>query len=349
MIFSYASLNADLAQLRRDADADRRFVGDNLALEENVGPARQAAFEALFADDRKPGDPRPDLYEGLTTYFFESVQGDKWTHVPSCFTPANDRALLKSIEPTQKILTLECIHDAVREISNSEDSNDLYFTKLSNAVNARKPSLKETLPLTDPLVEKLADMYKGARPAFACFKAEVEQDLTQKDWLPRLRRRLGLRHYGKSGADYPQRFALMEYTVQDVLDALAERIPAPFAAAFARPTTLDSRDNPCFLPAPPSGGDMTVAEGFAVNLDPASREPIVREILRARIAYRPQHVVKIGQLTAPSPAADLGAARAAHLVRLQNRFALPGYGAILSASAAAEPAVLRIDEGTPAP
>ena len=74
---------------------------------------------------------------------------------------------------------------------------------------------------------------RDARPAFAAFYDEVQEESDDPDWPHALRDRLGLGHYG-GGAELP--VALMRYSLADVFLAQASR---QLSAACALPTVLD--------------------------------------------------------------------------------------------------------------
>lgn len=319
MHFTGAALTASVARLRVSDNDDLRAIGDNFHFDENVSPERIGQFER-FGDDGDPFGDRPvDVQKHADAYFWGAVQGDKPRHVPACFRAENGNALIRDIEPTQKILTLERIDGAAFELSL--DHLDAF------SVEDRRPDSVLLRPLLDTL-----NSFDGERPAFACFRAEVESDLKQRDWLLRLLRRLGLGHSGRAGDNdvYPQWFMLMEYTVAEVLAHAQAMTLAGLETPFARPTVLESRNNPYFFPSPPHGGAVTDREGLAVNLHAVAAEAPVREIIRMRIPYQLKHVLKLGALDKPQPVVDLAAARNAHLQRVRSRYNVPDYGDVMT-------------------
>ena len=73
---------------------------------------------------------------------------------------------------------------------------------------------------------------RDARPAFAAFYDEVQQESDEDDWPHALRDRLGLGHYGQAGgASLP--VALMRYSLADVYSAQAQQ---QLSTACALPT-----------------------------------------------------------------------------------------------------------------
>jgi hypothetical protein len=304
MDFLRADLQADLAQVRSSRSAPDRAVGDNFAFEERVCDARRDAFEA--------DGPTNQLLTLLVDHFRLRVQGALRIHVPVTFTSINKDAIYwPDIEANQKVVKLECIDDALKKIGRN----------YADIEEATRPSQRD-----NDLITQLLDqwqLYPGARPAFIAFKSEVAPDLGAPDWLLRLRNRLGLGHYTPA-AGQPQRFALMEYLVKDVI---AEWRPLEARGAqrpFAFPTVLESRRNPYFFPSP-----HEIASSFAVDLGGPGNDPI-REMLHIRITYLPDHLVKVGELIGPLPPVRLGATRDGHLERLRRDAGRADFGAPMS-------------------
>lgn len=98
----------------------------------------------------------------------------------------------------------------------------------------------------------------------------------------------------------------MKYTVADVL---AECPAGEAGRAFAVPTQLDGALNWYFFPAP-------TKLGYGRTLDLAKDENcdrLVSEILHRRIAYKPEHLYKIGTVSRPIPEIPLRELRNTHL------------------------------------
>jgi hypothetical protein len=289
MRFHRQRLNDDMDRLRQAADADDRARGDNFAFEDNVGPARLAHFEATTAG-------MGDLAKAAMGYFRRSVEGARLDHVPSTFEDMNDPALWPStIEGVQKIVRLERIDGIL-------DSARVDFAALKATVESGCPDDS----VVTPLLRGFED-FPGARPSFACFKAEVAVDLQRSDWLERLCQRLGLGHWALADGQ-TARFALMEYTVAEVFRQT--RLTRP----FARPTVLECQNSEFFFPTP-----REVENGYAVDLDHLAGRDSIREFLHVRIKYGIDHLKRIAERTGPTAPVDLPAARAAHLARLQAR------------------------------
>ena len=298
MRFSRANLEADAAQLRASGEASQHAIGDNFDFEERVGAARLAGFERDAAGK--------DLLSAHDWHVKTRVQGARREHVPVTFTLDNKTALwLSDVEPNQKIVRLECIDDQLSGISRP-------FEDIEEAVYSRD----------EALIQHLLDEWRnfaGARPTFVAFRSEVETDLRQGDWLLRLRNRLGLGHYDPMPGQRMS-FALMEYRAEDVLAEFARLRARGAERAFAMPTVLDSRPSAFFFPSP-----SELSSGFAADLG-ETPGPMIRELLHVRLTYRPQHLVRVGQLVGPLPPVPLAKVRDRHLDTVRNDAGRPGFG-----------------------
>lgn len=304
MLLSLDNLRNDLASLRASRSAVDRALGDNFLFEERVSDARRDDFEAT--------DPAlASLGMIQAAHFRIRVQGARRAHVLATFQSINDLALhMPDIEPNQKLVRLECIDD----ILNRTGQN---FVDLENALLSS--------PRDNTLIAQVADQWKsfpGARPAFVAFKSELAGDLAENDWLTRLRNRLGLGHHCPASGER-KAFALMEYLVKDVLDEWSRVSPRGALRAFAFPTVLEAPGSPYFFPAPNEAGS-----NFTVDLtEGAAARPSIRELLHVRITYRPQHLVRVGELVGPLPEIMLAAKRDAHLDELRRISGRADFGA----------------------
>lgn len=300
MRFARSDYADEVVALRLERRAERRALGDNFAFEENLGSDRGADFERFVALD-------PGLLAAVSDYFFTSVQGSRREHTPSTFTPINAPALMSSaIEPNQKIVRIEQIDDVVSRYG-------LDFDAIRDACKASSPDASVVALLLRGL-----NAYPGARPAFACFRAEVAADLAEADWLPRLRERLGLGHFSPAAGE-TWHFVRMEYTAADVFSQAA------MAQPFAVPTVLETRNSEFFFPAPAG-----VGFGHTVDLNPAALRSTVREFLHVRLTYDIRHVKQVAALTGPLAAIPLAAARDSHLGRLRAASGRSEYGAMMA-------------------
>ena len=297
MLLTRPDYASELAALRASRRAVRRALGDNFQFEENVGSDRQADFESFAAID-------PGLKAGAGEYFYASVEGTRRNHIPSTFSPINASALLPAgIEPVQKIARLECIDDALPMIPGG-------FAALGDAI------ARHDFTVLAPLIRTL-NGYRGARPAFACFKAEISDDLRQPDWLIRFMARLGLGHYAL--APGTKHYVLMEYTAAEVIKQAAVAQP------FAVPTVLEARNSEFFFPAPAGTG-----HGYTVDLAPPAASRPTREFLHIRLDYRIEHIAKAATQTGPMATVPLAAARDGHLQTLRVQTGRTDYGEAMS-------------------
>jgi hypothetical protein len=308
MRFTRSDHADDIIRLRADRRPPLRAIGDNFVFEENVSPDRMADFENFRSTVT---GLRPVAAE----YFFAMVQGTRRDHLPVTFAPVNAAALMAAgIEPTQKIVRVERLDDLLNRGGTATAAEIVAdFTRLEAAVAAHPPERA----VIDPLLRTL-NLYPGARPAFACFRAEVAADLAELDWLVRLHARLGLGHHALPDSETAH-FALMQYTAAEVFRQAAVTQP------FAVPTVLEARNSEFFFPAPAGQG-----VGYAVDLDPAAGRDGIREFLHVRLTYGAEHLVRVGRLTGPSSAIRLAAVRDAHLERVRGRCSRPDYGEPMS-------------------
>ena len=181
---------------------------------------------------------------------------------------------LTYMDPFQKICRLENIDHFV------EPRGDIEYNRLKRA-------LEEQDRLQLSLFAQSFQNFPGERPAFIVFKSEIAEDLEQADWTGRFVDRLGLYHYYRNNAGIPRRFALMEYTVAEVIEQAREK---GISRCFAVPTVMESPNNPAFFPAPRSARC-----GNIVDLrDRNPYLPSIREYLHIRFDYSWNHLIRLG-------------------------------------------------------
>lgn len=299
MFLKRSDFLTELASQRCHVDPRVRAVGDNLAFEENVAPARGDKFE-----DRTAGMP---LRAALANYFHAEVEGISRSHIPCTFRAENAAALMSSsIEPNQKVARLVRLDDALSAVE------PMTYADLEAAVHRRDDTV------IAPLLRRFNE-YPNARPAFAAFAVELADDLAAPDWAFRLVTRLGLEHHLPPAGER-WHFGLLTYAATDVF-AAAGRIAKPFAV----PTTLDSGGNPWFFPAPRDSG-----VGYVVDLDPPLARDLAREFLHVRIELRPAHLVRVGSVTGPDTRSDVPPLRNGHLARVRSVAARPHYAEMMN-------------------
>ncbi|WP_131721693.1 hypothetical protein [Pseudaestuariivita atlantica] len=162
--------------------------------------------------------------------------------------------------------------------------------------------------------------YSGERPSFAAFKSEVADDLKQSDWLQRIIDRLGLYHHYPFVPGKPYRFALMEYTADEVIkQARAKGVDRCFSLA----TVVECQDNPAFFPVPRS-----TSHGFTVDLRERNpKKPSVREILHIRFDYSWRHVKRLVEWSG-ADVPGIEAARDRHLDTLRTETGRKDFGEV---------------------
>lgn len=302
MFFTRHDLLTSLAELEASIDTDHRAIGENFTIEENVGDPRRDDFESFPSGSS-------NLLNVANAYFRVSIQGNVRGHTPSTFNVAlNETALLPAtVEPNQKIVRLERIDSII-----SSDP-DLGFGRL---VEAHRENDDDTLAA----FTSLFTTFPGERPAFAAFKAEIEDDLDRPDWLERLILRMGLYHHFPIADGEIYHFAVMEY---DGFAVVSQAEPKNIERPFALGTVLECRNNPAFFPAP-----RGARNGFTVDLSgDANGASTVREVLHIRLDYGKQHVLRFGELTGLAARPDLVAARDRHLAALRSATGRGDFGA----------------------
>lgn len=195
------------------------------------------------------------------------------------------------MEPWQKICRLENIDHLI------EPKGDIEYNRLKRALEEQdSPQLS--------LFAHSFQNFPGERPAFFVFKSEIAEDLKQADWTERFVDRLGLYHYYKNNTGNPRRFALMEYTVAEVIEQAREK---GISRCFAVPTVLECPDNPAFFPAPHSARC-----GYIVDLrERIPSLPSIPEYLHIRFDYSWNHLIRLGEWNSTS-LPDIALARLRH-------------------------------------
>ena len=223
--------------------------------------------------------------------------------VPDAFLEINRSAWLDGLSDNQTLVRIEAL---VRPLQNSDldigSLNDL----LQRADNSDGDATRAVHSFFDAWNER-----RDARPAFAAFYDEVQQESDDDDWPHALRDRLGLGHYGHAGGA-PLPVALMRYPLADVYSAQAQQQPS---SACALPTVLDGGMHEFFFPVP-----REHPYGATVHLLPDRADTLTAEIVHCRIDYRREHLYRLGTITRPHRLDDsrqLREARDLHLLSLQ--------------------------------
>ena len=160
---------------------------------------------------------------------------------------------------------------------------------------------------------------RDARPAFAAFHDEVQEEADDDDWPHALRDRLGLGHYSP-GEHTPIAVALMRYTLADVFSVRkAQRLPT----ACALPTVLDGGMQEFFFPVP-----REHPYGATVHLGTDQADTLIAEIVHCRIDYKRTHLFQLGEITRPRlvQGQELRDARDLHLLALRDECKRADFG-----------------------
>ena len=145
-------------------------------------------------------------------------------------------------------------------------------------------------------------MDRDQRPQFATLRSSVNDDLERDDWANVLRDRMGLAHFTN---DDP--IALMSYPVKQVYNHTG--LPNP----ITMPTVLDSTPWPHYFPAP-----AALRFGRAMALSPCEDDAnLLVELLNAKINYKPNHILKLGQFSKMDSVSDIAYLRELHLLALR--------------------------------
>ncbi len=160
------------------------------------------------------------------------------------------------------------------------------------------------------------------RPAFAAFEHELGSaaGLAKQDWPHLLRNRLGLAHYD-GGERVP--VALMAISPAEVKAAAGVHAAAP----FARPTVLDGTLNPYFFPTP-----ANFHFGATLDLDPGTAWTFTGEILHFPVDYRPEHLIAVGEISAPLSEHCLRGLRNRHVRGLRTEPGGAGFGDLIGSA-----------------
>jgi len=299
MHFVGPTLQSALAAWRQDPDVREPAKADNAWFEERVSTARLASFEGEAGDVTDPAG----LLTSHTRYVRDFMETD--VGIPHTFMADLEPAALSpsGLDPHQSIIRLESLQRAFSYWPMREGPDPL--ETLRAALDR-----DDTAVINGFLRTWNESNVRDFRPAFAAWKDEMLTELDAEDWPDRLRDRLGLEHYNCAAGPIP--VALMEYRVQDVLDAARA---AGVTHAFTAPTFLDTRPGPYFFPSPrslPYGRVMSLARI-------ASDDDLLAEMLHLRLTYRREHIARVGTISRPPVSHNLKDLRNHHLTGVADR------------------------------
>ena len=278
-------------------------VADNCRFDERAGDDRWRQFEDLLsalAADR--GAVEWQNWTEANRLHLERYCNVSRPSVPDAFLDINRSAWLDALSDNQTLVRIEALNRPLE--ASGLDLGGLKDL-LQRADGGNSDAGRAVHSFFDAWNQR-----RDARPAFAAFYDEVQQESDEDDWPHALRDRLGLGHYGHAGgASLP--VALMRYPLADVYSAQRQR---QWSSACALPTVLDGGMHEFFFPVP-----REHPYGAAVHLQPDRAETLTAEIVHCRIDYRREHLYRLGTITRPHRLDDsqLCEARDLHLFALQ--------------------------------
>ncbi len=289
----------------RTAHADDRANAQNLLLEERLPQQREDAYAVFLTPPASISAWRSEHLNYVATHV------NRLNVLPETFEQANAPNCFPKIDEDQYVIRVENLN-ALISIAGSGDSAielaDMLRRVLADPTDAMAKDI-----VADFL--EACNTYRDRRPLFAGFWGEVS-DLLEPEtdhWPDTLRDRFGLGHLDPlSNAGAPIPVLVLRYRVSEVMAAAA---PAD-TRLFAVPTVLDGDLSPFFCPTPKGW-----AQGQTVNLTASTLDDyqFTYEILHRYIAYQPEHVYKVGEITT-APGMTCEEARQIHFAYLQNDF-----------------------------
>ena len=304
-----------LWQCSRSHDMIDAAVADNCRFDERAGADRWRRFESLLSKLLAGRGPVgwQDWHEAAKLHR-ERFCDVARPSVPDAFLEINRSAWLDSLPDNQTLVRMEALN---RPLQNS----DLDLDQLNNLLQRADSGNGDAIRAVDSFFDAW-NQRRDARPAFAAFCDEVQQELDDDDWPHALRDRLGLGHYGHTGGA-PLPVALMRYSLAEVYSAQAQQQPS---SACALPTVLDGGMHQFFFPVP-----REHPYGATVHLLPGWADTLTAEIVHCRIDYRRGHLYRLGTITRPHRLDDdqLREARDLHLLALQEACGRGDFGEAL--------------------
>ena len=288
----------------RSRDTIEAAVADNCRFDERAGADRWQRFEDLLSDlvASRGAVGWQDWTEANQLHLDRYCNVSR-PSVPDAFLEINRSAWLDGLSDNQTLVRIEALN---RPLQNSDLDLDRLNELLQRVDSGNHDATRAVRSFFDAWNQR-----RDARPAFAAFYDEVQQEADDDDWPHALRDRLGLGHYGHA-EDTPLPVALMRYPLADVYSAQAQQQPS---SACALPTVLDGGMHEFFFPVP-----REHPYGATVHLLPDRADTLTAEIVHCRIDYRREHLYRLGTITRPHQLDDsrqLREARDLHLLALQ--------------------------------
>ena len=296
----------------RSRDAVVASVADNCRFDERAGTDRWQQFDSLL-----PATICWKDWTATNKTHFEQYCAVKKTSVPDAFLEINRYAWLQDLPDNQCLVRIENLISPLERSSRVDDLDHLkdLLERADNGNDDARHAAQE-------FFNEWNNQHRDARPAFAAFYDQVQQEADCSDWPHALRDRLGLGHYGYADG-VPLPVALMRYSLADVFSAQKSQ---QLKAAFAVPTVLDGDMHEFFFSVP-----REHPSGATVHLAPKRAGTITAEILHCRIDYRRKHLWKIDYIKRPRKLTDdqLREARDWHLLALQEACERADFGEFL--------------------
>ena len=292
-----------LRHCSRSRDTIGAAMADNCRFDERAGADRWQRFEDLLSERvASRGAVGWQDWTEVNQLHLDRYCNVSRPSVPDAFLEINRSAWLDGLSDNQTLVRIEAL---VRPLQNSDLDIDRLNDLLRRADNSDGDATCAVHSFFDAWNER-----RDARPAFAAFYDEVQQESDDDDWPHALRDRLGLGHYGHA-EDTLLPVALMRYPLADVYSAQAQQQPS---SACALPTVLDGGMHEFFFPVP-----REHPYGATVHLLPGRADTLTAEIVHCRIDYRREHLYRLGTITRPHRLDDgqLREARDLHLLALQ--------------------------------
>ena len=292
-----------LRRCSRSGDTTEAAVADNCRFDERAGDGRWQQFEDLLSELVAGRDAVgwQDWTEANRLHL-EQYCNVESPRAPDAFLDINRSAWLDRISDNQTLVRIEALN---RPLQTSGLGLDGLDDLLQRADRGDGDAGRAVQPFFDAWNQR-----RDARPAFAAFYDEVQQESDDEDWPHALRDRLGLGHYGHAGGA-PLPVALMRYPLADVYSVQGQQ---QLSSACALPTVLDGGMHQFFFPVP-----REHPYGATVHLQPDRADTLTAEIVHCRIDYRREHLYRLGTITRPHRLDDgqLRGARDLHLLALQ--------------------------------
>jgi len=289
-----------LPTLVRNSDPHQVAYAHNYLLEERITRARHRAYEGQLGLQAIELRAWRDRHRA---YLFRTIRLSP-DQVPETFTALNQGALLADLAMEQWVVRLESLDRALAFVGATLSTVDEQLNAWRQQDNADRTSRARLF--LEHLCERWnRDVRRDSRPSFVAFYDEVREEAESVDWPNRLRDRLGMSHYHVPAGGQPIPVALLRYRIGAIVAHVGDR-----HSSFAVPTVLDGELNTHFFPAP-----REIVFGRTLDLAPDDRcERLLAEIVHRRIDYTPDHIYKVGWVSAPVPPYERGEG----FVRLRN-------------------------------